>query len=364
MRSRRLAFFSFLISLPTILLVSAGSFFVFTEIPRLQKVEPRRIGMVYRSLAEELADNEELAEYRGPRRKGWRQRGKIDGRPWGYVTQDGQSTIYLSKADGEFLARNVAEEREIDYVLIAAILGSIAAILLIGLTALAVFGFVRYWRERDDFLAAVAHDLTTPLVGMRRFIGQDDEIVKELNERMLRLVGNLKDFLKLGGKRREPEKMMFDLVKAYEEAYRLNAEDFRDLFDGEDVKKIGSEKSLIVEADETMTIQILWNLLTNDLKYAAPFGRIEAHFERDGVYADFKLVDFGPGMTRYQRHRAFDRYYRAQSAIKGGKGGFGIGLATAREFARAMGGDLTVEENRPSGCIFTLKLPLSGENMI
>jgi signal transduction histidine kinase len=40
-----------------------------------------------------------------------------------------------------------------------------------------------------------------------------------------------------------------------------------------------------------------------------------------------------------------------------GKGGFGIGLTTARDFARAMGGDLTIKANAPNGCVFTLTLP-------
>ena len=55
--------------------------------------------------------------------------------------------------------------------------------------------------------------------------------------------------------------------------------------------------------------------------------------------------------------KAFDRYYRARTALTSGKGGFGIGLCTARAFARAMGGDLSVRANRPKGCVFTLKLP-------
>ena len=46
-------------------------------------------------------------------------------------------------------------------------------------------------------------------------------------------------------------------------------------------------------------------------------------------------------MTSGQMRKAFDRYYRAQTVLQSGKGGFGIGLCTAREFARAMGGDLT-----------------------
>ena len=55
--------------------------------------------------------------------------------------------------------------------------------------------------------------------------------------------------------------------------------------------------------------------------------------------------------------RAFDRYYRARTALESGKGGFGIGLCTAREFARDMGGNLAVRRNEPRGCIFTLTLP-------
>ena len=64
-------------------------------------------------------------------------------------------------------------------------------------------------------------------------------------------------------------------------------------------------------------------------------------------------------MSKQQMRKAFDRYYRAKTVLESGKGGFGIGLCTAREFARAMGGDLTVRANAPSGCVFALTLPLA-----
>ena len=70
-----------------------------------------------------------------------------------------------------------------------------------------------------------------------------------------------------------------------------------------------------------------------------------------------EFADEGPGMTPRQMRRAFDRYYRARTVLESGKGGFGIGLCTAREFARAMGGDLTVRANEPKGCVFALTLP-------
>ena len=116
-----------------------------------------------------------------------------------------------------------------------------------------------------------------------------------------------------------------------------------------------------VRADETMTVQVLWNLLNNDLKYAAPFGRVRVEIRAAGAQVEVRFIDEGRGMTARERARAFDRYYRAQTVLKSGKGGFGIGLCTAREFAETMGGALTLKANAPHGCIFTLTLPRAGE---
>ena len=80
----------------------------------------------------------------------------------------------------------------------------------------------------------------------------------------------------------------------------------------------------------------------------------------EGRLAIVEFADTGNGMTRREMGRAFVRYYRAKTVMQSGQGGFGIGLCTSREFARAMGGDLTVRANEPSGCVFSLRLPLYG----
>ena len=222
---------------------------------------------------------------------------------------------------------------------------------------------VNYVRARDDFVAATAHDLATPLVAMRMMIGRDDGEAKNLNERMIRLVENIKDFLRLGGRRAPPKPSRFDFLKAYGEAYSLFREDYRDLFGGEDVEvavapgTADAGGAVWVCADETMTVQAVWNLLNNDLKYAAPFGRVRVEVRRDGDFVRAAFIDEGKGMSKREMARAFDRYYRAQPVLKSGKGGFGIGLCTAREFAEAMGGALTLTANAPHGCVFTLSLP-------
>ena len=82
-------------------------------------------------------------------------------------------------------------------------------------------------------MTAAAHDLTTPLAGMRMMIGRNDAEAKRLNERMLRIVNNLKDFLKLGGKRRKPDLKPVDIVARTKEAYQLFAADYADSESGD-----------------------------------------------------------------------------------------------------------------------------------
>ena len=178
-----------------------------------------------------------------------------------------------------------------------------------------------------------------------------------MNERLIRIVENIKDFMRLGGRRRDPQLSAFDVLRAYDEAYALFRDDYRDLFGGNDVPVEAEGELPNVLADETMTVQMMWNLLGNDLKYAAPYGPVRVRFFAEGRFVKAEFIDEGQGMTPRQMRRAFDRYYRAKTVLESGKGGFGIGLCTAREFARAMGGDLSVRANSPHGCVFTLSLP-------
>lgn len=350
-----------LISFPTIVLCAAGIYFLLNEVPRIARNERAAITREYRRIAKKILTRTEAEfDYVGPREKrGWRMTGRIDGQKWG-VTESAQGRLVWVEKDGIARGIRVDARDGIDYERLLTV-GVVSALaVLIVLTFVCVRFFLRYARMRDDFLAAAAHDLTTPLAGMRYLIGSDDESAKALNERLIRIVANIRDFLQCGGKRRKPQLSTFDLRRAYEEAYRLFRDDYRDAFDGADVafEVAGADaaEAWLVRADETMTVQILWNLLGNDLKYAAPYGKVRARMERDGPFVLFSLIDEGPGMTARQMRKAFNRYYRARTVLRTGKGGFGIGLCTAREFAKAMGGGLSVRKNRPAGCRFELRL--------
>ena len=353
----RLLLFSALICLPAVLLIAVGATLAAVCVPKAIRAEPGRIGRDYRDVAEAMSGRPDGFASVAARRKGWRQAGKVEGRAWGYVVDGAVATVWLKRGEGDWRLAEVPARRPFPYALVFYGGGSLVALVLLALSASAVVGFVRYTRARDDFLAATAHDLTTPLVGLRFMVGRDDEEARRLVERLLLIVGNIKDFLRLGGRRTPPARCAFDLVALTRSAYRLFASDYAEEASGPVAFGEAPTDARTVCADETRTLQILWNLFGNDLKYAAPYGPVAVRFRREGACVCVDFADAGHGLSPRQMKRAFDRYYRARTALASGKGGFGIGLCTSRAFARAMGGDLTVRANAPKGCVFTLRLP-------
>ena len=351
MKNKRLFWNSVLIALPALMLAGAVAYFLFDKVPEFERNELRRVTQEYREKAVEAKSSGKGEEFDFS--KSGLKRGdlKITKEPWGYERE----RVWYFKG-GKAYRIQVKPVEGFDFRMVFYPAGVLVSLLFVAMTVFGIRYFWKFVKSRDDFLAATAHDLTTPLVGLRMMIGRNDDEAKKLNERMLLIVSNIKDFMKLGGRRRKPELKAFDVVALTKEAYRLFAADYEDSESGEVEFQVSGNRFQVL-ADETMTLQILWNLFGNDLKYAAPYGKVSVRFAVEGKFVKVEFVDEGQGMTPGQMKRAFDRYYRAKTVLQSGKGGFGIGLCTAREFARTMGGDLTVEANLPKGCVFTLKLP-------
>ena len=362
-----------LLCLPALAFCAIAGWFWLDEVPNVVRSERNRITHEYRRIAEEILESPRAKNWRGVWRKGFGGNRLNATRKWDHFTTNGMELVWIDASDLKSTRPSAAKKKAplrplvgrlvpvlkpVEWTLVFNLVIPATMALFLLSTAFGLVYFLRSRKEKDDFLAATAHDLTTPLAGMRLMIGVDEDAVRVLNERMIRLVGNLKDFLRLGGKRGSPVRTAFDLRAAYDEAYRLFRDDYRDLLDG-DVPVTAPDAPLMAYADETLTVQVLWNLLGNDLKYAAPYGAVSVRLRRAGAFACLDVVDAGQGMTPRQMRHCFDRYYRAKTVKESGKGGFGIGLCTAREFARAMGGDLTVRANVPKGCVFTLALPLA-----
>ena len=371
MSQKRLYFYMVMLALPALLIIGVGAGFIVAMVPDEIADIPRTTTMVYRESAQKLFENPETGEVlseRPPRDGSERRLNKTT--PWSYVEGPAKTTrVWVKTGEREWRVVTVPKYRPFPYAAVFYYGAGIVALGLILVTVFAIRYFRNWMKERDDFLAATAHDLTTPLVGLRgmtereigsRGVALDPESnlaeSRRLVERLLLIVDNVKGFLLLGGRRVPPKKETLDLVALTREAYELFRLDYEDL---SQPVAIGEGLCAAV-GDATQVMQILWNLFGNDLKYAAPFGKVSVAFRRDARFAFVDFIDEGQGMSPKEMRRAFDRYYRAQTVLKSGKGGFGIGLCTARDFARAMGGDLTVRANVPKGCVFTLALPAFG----
>ena len=110
-------------------------------------------------------------------------------------------------------------------------------------------------------------------------------------------------------------------------------------------------------ADRERLAQILRNLLANAITHSPPGGVVRVTARRDGSALEIAVSDEGPGIAPEHRERVFDRFYRVDASRSRATGGAGLGLAIARQLARAHGGDLRVESEPGRGSRFIVTLP-------
>ena len=118
--------------------------------------------------------------------------------------------------------------------------------------------------------------------------------------------------------------------------------------------------NLMVSVDPDAVTQVVLNLLENALKYTPSLGRVRlsAHRARPGNgEIRIAISDSGPGIPAEHLPHIFDRFYRVDRTRSRELGGAGLGLAIARELARAHGGDVTVHSVAGEGSTFTVHLP-------
>lgn len=111
----------------------------------------------------------------------------------------------------------------------------------------------------------------------------------------------------------------------------------------------------LVQLHPTGVKIILANLLGNALKYSLLDGHICLQAQRTGAELEFRVCDDGPGIPEEERERVFDKFYtgKNQASVSYGSG---LGLYIARTLARAMEGELWLD-NATSGCCFVVTLP-------
>jgi signal transduction histidine kinase len=117
-----------------------------------------------------------------------------------------------------------------------------------------------------------------------------------------------------------------------------------------------------IPGDPDRLQQVLWNLLTNAVKFAPPGSRIDVTLELDGTYAVIQVRDRGIGISPDFLPHVFDRFRQADPGLTRKHGGLGIGLAIVRHVVEMHGGSVCAKSDGPGlGTTFAVSLPVAAD---
>jgi signal transduction histidine kinase/ActR/RegA family two-component response regulator len=224
-------------------------------------------------------------------------------------------------------------------------------------------------KGKDEFLAALSHELRTPLSAILGWVhllrstqmtGAAADHAHEVIERNAKLQGRLiTDLLNvaqiISGKLRL-ELALVDLAPIIEASV-------------ESLRPVAESKSIAIEthletgvhqvmADAARIQQVVWNVLSNAIKFSPQGGLIEIRVLQSGAAAVVSIRDSGIGIDPAFLPHIFDRFFQAESGPERAFGGLGLGLAIARRLMDLHGGTVTAQSpGKECGTTFTLTFP-------
>jgi len=227
-------------------------------------------------------------------------------------------------------------------------------------------------KTKAEFLAAMSHELRTPLNAISGFVDllltgtqgsltekQMDSLTRvQRNQRQLQiLITDLLSFARTeaGQMVLKPARVrVTDATRDAETAIHPELRDKQLCFEQHSI-----EERLSVWADPARLEQILVNLLSNATKYTDTKGTVALGAERQGEQVRIWVRDSGIGIPEAEVDRVFEPFYQVDRGTTRRYRGVGLGLTIARDLARAMNGDITLESRVGTGTTVSLFLPVA-----
>ncbi|XYJ10113.1 MHYT domain-containing protein [Telluria sp. B2] len=224
---------------------------------------------------------------------------------------------------------------------------------------------------KDEFLSTVSHELRTPLnaiLGWSQLLAQKGPVGEEMLSKGLQtiernaraqvqLIDDLLDMSRiLSGKVRldlQPVQPG-DFVGAVVESLRPTALARRIRLDADLDPEAGP-----VLADADRMQQVMWNLVSNAIKFTQPGGEVQVSLRREGEQVAVRVRDTGAGIRSDFLPYVFDRFRQADTSTTRQHGGLGLGLSIVRQLVELHGGSVGVDSaGEGQGATFTVHLPL------
>ena len=224
-------------------------------------------------------------------------------------------------------------------------------------------------RAKDEFLSILSHELRTPLnaiLGWSAMLRQrtlsEDKVLRALEtiernaKSQAQLIEDILDISRIITGKLRLQVRPVNLVPVIEsaiESVRLAAE-------AKSIRlqsRLDSQAGLLL-GDANRLQQVVWNLLSNALKFTPKDGRVEIRLQRVNSHAEITVSDTGLGISSDFLPFVFDRFRQHDSTTTRSYGGLGLGLAIVRQLVELHGGTVTVvSPGIGQGTTFTVTLP-------
>jgi heavy metal sensor kinase len=227
------------------------------------------------------------------------------------------------------------------------------------------------FQRQRQFTADAAHELRTPLsimqtgldvtLSQERSTSQYRSALVAVQEEVGRLSQLANTLLMLARADTRDLPLAMDRVNI---ALLLNAvaDQFASLADDKHVTlERQISPNLFIHGDEDRLIQVVFNLLDNAVKYTPPAGKVRIVAGQNQGRMEIRIEDSGPGIPIAEQAHIFDRFYRVDHARNRSQGGFGLGLAIARQIVELHHGQIHVRSEPGHGTQLIVQLPLINE---
>lgn len=210
----------------------------------------------------------------------------------------------------------------------------------------------RLVEDRTQMLAAISHDLRTPITRLQLRIEclEGTPHYKKARKDLEEMDSMINSILSFARDHVRSEQMeMFDFAALLESV----CNDLQDT--GMDVCYESNTERLPFFGRMIALKRAMTNLIENAVKYG---DKAEVTLSRQAHRVQIKIIDHGPGIAESERHKVFAPFYRVDPSRTPEKSGTGLGMAVARDIIRAHGGDILLNNGEERGLIVLITLPL------
>ncbi|MCM2280763.1 MAG: response regulator [Bdellovibrionaceae bacterium] len=226
-------------------------------------------------------------------------------------------------------------------------------------------------QAKDEFLATLSHELRTPIgviKGFAELMLQDQMPEEERrlaltailrnSEIQVSLINDLLDMSRIMTGNLVLESRPLDLASILREA--IDTVRVAVVNKNIEIKTEWDTSIGLVLGDHVRLLQVMWNVLSNAIKFTPPGGHVTLRLRRSGSSANIEVEDNGEGIHPEFLPYVFDRFRQQDSSIRRRHGGLGLGLAIVKYLVELHGGSVSAASAGPGkGSIFKVSLPLA-----